>query len=1080
MESESRTYQSLLEENADLRARLEESEELLRAIRAGEVDAIVVEANAGPQLFTLQGLDAQQNRFRGEMLAQVSDAVIAVDLDERVTFMNAAAEQQYRVQACDMLGRKLSEIFTRCWACEEDECALQSALREHGKWRGELLQHVHDGRKLLVESTVTKLHAPDGECIGVVAAVRDISERKQAEEALRKSEARLSGILRRSPAGIVQIDASGCMTMVNQRWCDMLGYTEGELLGKSVLEITHESSIQATTGAFERCAAGGPDLQIEKTYRRKDGSLLSAQSNLTPMRSPSGEFLGLIAVVLDITERLRIEKELRDKAHFLERIAEVMPGVLTVVDLESNENVFVNRNVASILGYDCDEVEKFGTDALRQLIHPEDFPRLQQHLDQIRSLDSSSTAMFEYRMQHKSGQWHWFESRDAIFSRNNAGEAVQYIGVASDITDRKRAEEGLRQNAALFSRLIEQAPMGTYVVDAHFRIQQVNAEALPVFQSVQPLIGRDFQEVIEIVWGKEVGGRVASNFRRTLETGERYVSPPFTEMRRDLGIRETYEWETQRVTLPDGQHGVACYFHEVTERAQATEALRASEQRMRLATEATQVGIWEWNVLTNTIRWDAEMFRIYGIEQSGEGFVSYADWQAAVLPEDLAENEAILNDTVQRRGKSSRTFRIRRFSDGKCRNVAAVETVRTNDQDQVEWVVGTNLDITERKQVEEELRRLAAELSEADRRKDEFLATLAHELRNPLAPIRNGLQIMGASTDKAAIEEVRTMMERQLGQMVHLVDDLLDVSRISRGKLELRKQRVQLSAVLSNAVETSRPLIESSGHELIVDVPTESIILDADVTRLGQVFSNLLNNAAKYSDHGGRIWLTAELQGNQVVVSVKDTGIGIPKEMAPIIFDMFTQVDRSLEKAQGGLGIGLSLVKRLVELHDGTVQARSEGSGQGSEFIVRLPVNGVLAAESKPAESGKAATATSQRRILVADDNKDAATTLAMMLRFMGNEVRTANDGLQAIEVGTVFHPDVILLDIGMPKLNGYETCRRIRKQPWGESILLIALTGWGQDDDKRRSREAGFDHHLVKPVDPAELKSLLAGYQPA
>ncbi len=1075
MESKSLTNHSLLLENADLRARLEEAEELLRAIRAGEVDAIVVEAEAGPQLFTLQGLDAQENRFRGEMLAQVNDAVIAVDLDDRITFMNAAAEQQYRVHSSDLLGRKLSDLYTSHWSTLAEQTASQKAMHDHGKWRGEILQHTHDGRNLHVESTVTHLHAPDGTRIGTVAAVRDISERKQAEEALRESEARLSGILRRSPAGIVQTDAAGRMTLVNQRWCDMLGYTEAELLGKSVLEFTHDSSAKITKEAFARLAVSGPDLQVEKSYCRRNGSVLSAQSNLTPLRSPSGEFLGLIAVVLDITERIRIENELREKAHFLERIADVMPGVLSVVDLQSRRPLYMNRNIAAVLGYSPAEVAEFGMEAGRILMHPADPQRLDQHLECIRNLDSSETASFEFRMLHKSGQWRWFESRDAVFSRAANGEVRQYIGVASEITDRKWAEEGLRQNAALFSTLIEQAPMGTYVIDSGFRLQQVNAVAMPVFQSVRPLIGRDFKEVIEIVWGPEVGGKVAKVFLQTLETGERYISPPFTERRQDLGIQQTYEWETQRVTLPDGKHGVACYFHEVTERTRATEALRASEQRMRLATEATQVGIWEWNVLTNSIRWDAEMFRIYGFEPTPDGFVDYNDWRDAVLPEDLAQNEAILKDTVKQLGKSSRTFRIRRRNDGECRHVAAVETVRVNDQDKVEWVVGTNLDITERKHAEEELRRLAAELSQADRRKDEFLATLAHELRNPLAPIRNGLQIMGSSNDKATIDEVRTMMERQLGQMVHLVDDLLDVSRISRGKLELRKQRIELTSVLNSAVETSRTLIATSGHKLSVTLPPKPIFLNADVTRLGQVFSNLLNNAAKYSERGGHIGLTAVLQGDVVAVSVKDTGIGIPQEMIPTIFDMFTQVDRSLEKSQGGLGIGLSLVKRLVELHAGNVEVRSGGQGQGSEFIVRLPIEKTSSMEGKPVDKVSPATAPSRRRILVADDNKDAATTLAMMLRIMGNEVRTAHDGLEAVETGAVFQPEVVMLDIGMPKLNGYEACRRIRENPWAEGLVLIALTGWGQDDDKRRSREAGFNYHLVKPVDPSELKRLLA-----
>jgi CheY-like chemotaxis protein/two-component sensor histidine kinase len=309
--------------------------------------------------------------------------------------------------------------------------------------------------------------------------------------------------------------------------------------------------------------------------------------------------------------------------------------------------------------------------------------------------------------------------------------------------------------------------------------------------------------------------------------------------------------------------------------------------------------------------------------------------------------------------------------------------------------------------------------------------------------------------------------------MVRLVDDLMDVSRITRGKVELRKERVQLSAVVDDAVETSRPLIDQMGHELTVRLPEHPVVVDADPTRLAQVFANLLNNAAKYSDRGGHIRLTAERQGSDVVVSVRDTGIGIPPDKLTSIFDMFSQVDRSLEKALGGLGIGLTLVRRLVEMHDGRVEARSEGVGRGSEFVVRLPV--VVGAAVPQREQDEPAVPKSSLRILIVDDNQDGADSLAEMLKIMGNDTATAYDGQEGVDVAGRLRPDVILLDIGLPKLNGYEAARRIREQPWGKHTVLIAVTGWGQDEDRRRSHEAGFDKHLVKPVDPTALMKLLA-----
>jgi len=369
-------------------------------------------------------------------------------------------------------------------------------------------------------------------------------------------------------------------------------------------------------------------------------------------------------------------------------------------------------------------------------------------------------------------------------------------------------------------------------------------------------------------------------------------------------------------------------------------------------------------------------------------------------------------------------------------------------------------DVTERRRMEQELR-------DADRNKDEFLATLAHELRNPLAPIRNGLQLIKlAKGDADIVEQAGTMMERQLTQMVRLVDDLMDVSRITRGKLELRKERLQLVTVLNSAVETSRPLIEQMGHELTVTLPKQPVVVEADLTRLAQVFSNLLNNAAKYSDRAGHIWLTAERQGSDVVVSVRDTGIGIASEQLPHVFEMFSQVDRSLERSQGGLGIGLMLVKRLVEMCGGRVEAKSEGLSKGSEFVVRLPVVVEASVPQKASKGKDEGDVKTSLRILIVDDNRDSADSLAMMLKMMGNDTRRAYDGEEAVAATGEFRPHVILLDLGLPKLNGYEACHRIRKQTRDKELVIIAQTGWGQDEDRQRTHEAGFDYHMVKPAE--------------
>jgi signal transduction histidine kinase/PAS domain-containing protein len=375
--------------------------------------------------------------------------------------------------------------------------------------------------------------------------------------------------------------------------------------------------------------------------------------------------------------------------------------------------------------------------------------------------------------------------------------------------------------------------------------------------------------------------------------------------------------------------------------------------------------------------------------------------------------------------------------------------------------------------------RLNGELRDQDRRKDEFLAILAHELRNPLAPLRNGLEVLrltGDASDGGAAE-VREMMDRQLSHMVRLIDDLLDVSRISRNKLQLRLERISLSDVVRSAVETVRPAIDAAEHVLTVSIPPEPVYLHADLTRLAQVLGNLLSNSAKYGPRGSSIRLSAAVDGTEAVVSVSDTGIGIPAASLLRIFDMFSQVDRSIERSTGGMGIGLALVKGLVEMHGGTVEAASPGPGLGSTFTVRLPLYVEKPREGDaPSDAGIAPAAPrTKRRILVVDDNRDAARSMAMMLELMGNEVSLAHDGLEGVAAADRFRPSVIFMDVGMPNLNGYDAARRIRSLAWDRQPKILALTGWGQEVDRTRSREAGCDGHLVKPVSAADLERALA-----
>jgi PAS domain S-box-containing protein len=446
------------------------------------------------------------------------------------------------------------------------------------------------------------------------------------------------------------------------------------------------------------------------------------------------------------------------------------------------------------------------------------------------------------------------------------------------------------------------------------------------------------------------------------------------------------------------------------------------------------------------------------------------------LPEDQNTMMEQFLPSVAERGHGEVEVRFRHFKSGEPRWMAYKVLTLTDESQRRIGYATLSQDITERRRLEESLRNLAANLSAANLRKSVFLATLAHELRNPLAPVSNTLEILKSSSSHVdSVARWVPVMERQLGQLVRLVDDLMDLSRITHDRLELRKSEVELGELLRNTVESCRTLAQRAGHEVRLALPCEPIRLHADGARLTQVFANLLNNSCKYTPEEGNIEVSVQRVGGKVMVKVEDDGIGIPADRLEAIFEMFEQVDASVERSQGGLGIGLTLVKRLVEMHGGTVQARSAGPGQGSEFVVWLPVQDAevpALPASHPPVTGQSVP---KLRILVVDDNRDSAASLAMLLRLSEHEVDTAHDGAQALEAIERDAPDVVLLDIGMPLLNGYEVCRRVRERPGTKQPLLVALTGWGQEDDRRRSREAGFDHHLVKPVRYDALVELLS-----
>jgi signal transduction histidine kinase/PAS domain-containing protein/ActR/RegA family two-component response regulator len=821
-----------------------------------------------------------------------------------------------------------------------------------------------------------------------------------------------------------------------------------------------------------------------------------------------------------------------------------------------------------------------------------------------------------------------------------------------DLSTLKRAEAELRNRSEQFETLVNQAPLGVYLVDADFRMRQVNPIAEPIFSEFPGgVVGRNFEEVLRAMWIQGRADEIVRIFRNTLESGESFHYPEFAEYRADRGVTEYYDWRVERIVLPDGGYGAVCYFSEISEQVNARLAIAASEEQYRTLFTSIDEGFCVMEAIVDgggrivdylfvevnpafekhtglgsaagrrmlEVVPDIEPHWIEtfgGVVTSGEPvrFVNEAiplgrwfDLYAFPVGEPGERKVAVLFTDITDRRRADRIIMAelrdyKRLQEISSRLIpaddvktlyreligAAVEIAEADrgtmqsidretgelclleskgmseqvwatfarlsphastscalacrcgervivDYESDERVAGSEearvhlaegiraaqstplvsrsgkvvgvftthwnqphepserslylLDILAR-QAADLVERAASEeaLRDADRRKDEFLATLAHELRNPLAAIRMAVGVLDRTEDAARQTQMRAIIERQSSQLVRLIDDLLDVSRITRGKLAMRIEPVDLAQLIEHAVEGVRGMCESKGVRLAVALPKQAITIVADGLRFAQVVSNLLNNACKFTESGGDVVLSAEREGDDAVVRVRDTGVGIPREDLPRIFEMFVQVRGVPGRSPGGegLGIGLTLSKSIVTLHKGSIEARSGGIGKGSEFIVRVPA---LPAEARPAApaapvagsvQGAESAAPQERgasgaRVLVVDDNRDALDAVVALLRMAGHAVEFAMDGETAVEKARTQRPEVVLLDIGLPVMDGYDVARQIRGEPWGGDVILIAMTGWGQDKDKRNAIEAGFDAHLTKPVDAEELERMLA-----
>ena len=909
-----------------------------------------------------------------------------------------------------------------------------------------------------------------GEVVGLSIVVEETTARKQAEEALRASEERFRAIAEYTCDWESWVGTDGRPKWINPGVERITGVSVDTCLNmpEYPLPLIHPEDRERMRGCLAAALAGVAGNDVQFRIWRSDGVETWGAISWQPIAA-GGAALGYRSSVRDITQRKQAEVELEQARHQLaegQRIAHLGSWEF----IAATQTTLWSDEEKRIYGLDPAQAPPDYETMLRSHIHPDDAVEVDREFRA--ALEAGAPFEIEHRIVRPDGSVRWTYNK-AQPNFDVHGELRGYVGTTLDITERRRAEEQLRQTNERLTKVLAVEAVGVMFWDLSTqRLVDANDTFLRMMG-----YSRDDMLVGELTWRKftppEYHAISEAEITKFMQTGR--VGPYEKEYFRKDGSRLWLLFSGSSI----GANQCVEFCVDISERKKAEEALRVARNRLETALQASQVVLFHQDrELRYT--WIHNPAMSLGVNE----VVGKRDHDLLQHAGDAARTDAIKRSVMET--GIARREEVSIEQDGRER---CYDLVVKPDRDASGQITGVNcaaIDITVRKQAEQQLRG-------ADRRKDDFLAMLAHELRNPLAPIRSGLESMKlAGTDLARIREARDIMERQINQMTRLIDDLMDVSRISRGMITVHKSRMNLVDALRDAIDASRPLIEARDQELVIDLPSEPVVVDGDLTRLAQVFTNLLNNAAKFTGMGGRIRLVVATEGRDVVVRIEDNGIGIPEHLLGTVFHPFAQAESSLERTQGGLGLGLNIARRLVEQHGGSITATSDGTGRGSTFSVRLPVvtGRMPEAAGKPGEAGdgrdamdsgragEAGSTAVARRILVVDDNRDGVASLAMLLDLLGYETQVAYDGLEAVARAEAFRPDVIIMDVGMPRLNGFEACRRIREQPWGRAMVIVAQTGWGREDLRREALACGFDHYLIKPVDPAALRTLLAELQ--
>ena len=1039
---------------------------------------------------------AAAREYAENIIGTMREPLLVLDPDLRVESVNRAFYRTFRVTPADTIGKFIYDLGNRQWDIPEFRALLEEILPQSNTIEDFLVEGAFEslGRRTMLVNA-RRMHSTAGIQGRIVVAIEDVTERKQAEEKLRNSEQRFTRFMQHLP-GLAWIkDADGYYVYANDAAEKAFRTPRTALYGKSDRDIFPPETA-ARFAANDARALEDSSIQAIETLEDEAGAIHQSIVSKFSIPGSNGGAVLVGGVAIDITELKETEEALREsEERYRALFASIDEGfcVIEPVDgqagapldfryLEANPAFAAQSGVSEVIGK-----------TIRQAFpgEPETWLHTYEHV-----LRTGESVRFERGLvtQGRVLELYAFRIED--------GSHRRVAVIFQDVTARKRAEEAQARLAAI----VASSDDAIVSKDVNGVITSWNSGAERLFgYRAQEAVGQPITLLIPPERLEEERG-ILERIRR----GE-VVSHFDTIRRRKDGTLFDVSVTVSPIRDSEGTVvGASKIARDITQRKWVETAVRDSEERYRTLFDLGPVAVYSCDATGVIQTFNRQATELWGLEPTpGDttkrfcGSFKMFHLDGRFMPHEQCPMAEVVAGTLSevRDGEV-----VIERPDGT--RVTVVVNIRPlkNHRGEIIGAINCFYDITERKRAEEALR-------DSDRRKNEFLAMLAHELRNPLAPILvsieilrrakggDGLDLQGsqgradgvAMTDdlNQHIDHALDVLQRQVGQMVRLVDDLLDAGRISRGKIELRTERVDLASVVYHVVDAVRPILEGKDQELTFTLPTMPVYLDADPIRLAQIVGNLLNNACKFTDRGGHIWLTAECEedsgsnrvegassrfASEVVIRVRDTGIGIAGDQLERVFDMFTQVDRSLERSWTGLGIGLTLVKTLTELHGGTVEATSGGVGQGSEFVVRLPIAAETDTPSSSIPVATLSAAATPLRILVVDDNHDSADMVATLLKFTGHETFTANDGMAAVEAAATLDPDVIFLDIGLPGLNGYEAARRIRAQQ-GEKRrqLLVALTGWGQDEDRRRSEEAGFDAHLVKPVDEAVLRRILA-----